>query len=91
MNAAPLTSPRLAAVVSMLRRRGDYGATTAEIQSETGSMAVHSDVAEIRANGLAVDCKFDSRTEAGRKVYRYTLIPSASQPEQAVMDLPQTH
>ena len=73
MNAAKLEkSSRLQAVLAFLRDRGERGATTAELQAATGSMAIHSDVAEVRANGVEVSCAYDG-TSNGRRVYRYRL------------------
>jgi len=45
--------------------------TTQEIADRTGSVAVHSDVAALRAGGLVVLSRFVRTTEAGRKVYAY--------------------
>jgi hypothetical protein len=74
MRAARLSrSPRLQAVLEILSERGRIGATTREIQLETGSVAVHSDVAELRANGLTVCCSYDGLSERGRRVYRYAI------------------
>ena len=73
MHAAAIgTSARLQAVLEFLRDRGARGATTAELQSATGSMAIHSDVAEVRANGVEVRCAYDGMSN-GRRVYRYTV------------------
>jgi hypothetical protein len=67
MNAGSIqTSGRLRDTLAAIR---DW-ATTAEISAATGSMAVHSDIAALRANGISV------RAErvpgyGGRCVYRY--------------------
>lgn len=70
-------SPRLQRALAALRRFGSHGCTTAQLFHETGSMAVHSDVSELRANGYTVECKHE-RTENGRRVYRYTLRGEAA-------------
>jgi hypothetical protein len=46
--------------------------TTAELQRETGSMAVHTDIAELRANGKTIKTQYVGRID-GRKIYSYTL------------------
>ncbi len=43
------------------------GWTTKEIHQLTGSMAVHTDIAELRANGYDIECKCIAR---GRFEYR---------------------
>jgi len=67
------SSPRLQRCLAALRRYGATGATTYQLFDATGSMAVHSDVSELRANGLRVDCWMD-RAENGRRIYRYRLV-----------------
>lgn len=47
--------------------------TTAEIAHLTGSMAVHTDVHELRRNGYDVACQYVGRSPTGRKVYAYRL------------------
>jgi hypothetical protein len=49
--------------------------TTAQLQAETGSMAVHTDIAELRANGKDVLCRYDhTDKQTGSRIYRYRLI-----------------
>ncbi len=75
MRAARLAhSPRLQALHELLAERGASGATSREIVLETGSCAPHSDVAELRANGLDVQCALDHVSPNRRRVYRYTLV-----------------
>ena len=51
--------------------------TTQELQELTGSMAVHSDVAELKANGIKVlPAKYIGKSSGGRKVYLYSLESS---------------
>lgn len=67
MNAGSIqTSGRLQATLAAI---ADW-ATTAQISTATGSMAVHSDIAALRANGVAV---LAERVPGyhGRCVYRY--------------------
>lgn len=74
MHAATLdTSERLARVLALLKRRGGRGATTREIIAEAKVCAVNSIVAEIRANGVAVECRYEGKTEDGSRVYRYAI------------------
>jgi hypothetical protein len=37
----------------------------------TGSMAVHTDIAELRANGIAVACRQNGKTPNGRRIMEY--------------------
>jgi hypothetical protein len=48
--------------------------TTAWLQEATGSMAVHSDIAELRANNVSIETKYVARLSNGRKVYAYRLV-----------------
>jgi len=76
MNAAKLSrSPRLQKTLEVLRAHPD-GCTTLELVLFTGSCAAHSDVAEIRANGIPVSCSYQ-RTANGRRVYLYRLEEAA--------------
>lgn len=68
------SSPRLRTLLAALLKAGDRGLTTREIFERTGSMAVHSDAAELRANGYRVSCVQEGRTDAGRKVFVYRLV-----------------
>lgn len=73
MNHADLSkSQRLQAVARLLRDFPD-GLTTFELASAAGSVAIHSDVAELRANGLDIDCQYEGKTAHGRRIYRYSL------------------
>jgi hypothetical protein len=67
-------SNRLQALHGFLLSMGDCGATTQQIARHLGSVAVHSDVSELRANGIGVTCEFEETNEYGRKVYRYRLV-----------------
>jgi hypothetical protein len=64
MNAGKLeSSPRLRATLAALRT-GEL--STLQISQRTFSVAVHSDVAALRANGIAISV----RREGGRWYYR---------------------
>lgn len=63
-------SGRLKSLHSVLARGGVF--STAKLQSETGSMAIHSDVHELRCNGVEVNCQYIGRVN-GKKVYGYSL------------------
>lgn len=74
MRAARLaSSDRLQRTLDVLLGAGSHGLTTMELIVATGSVAPHSDVAELRANGLRIRCALDRTTAAGRRVYRYRL------------------
>lgn len=64
-------SPRLMKCLRFLRASGSLGATTAELQSFTASMAPATDVSELRAQGHEIGCKYEGISRRGRKVYRY--------------------
>jgi hypothetical protein len=71
MNAGSIyTSASLQATLAAIR--GGW-ASTLEIQRRTGSMAVHSDIAAIRANGLTVQRRSRPDTAAGCRVSEYRL------------------
>lgn len=66
-------SRRLGRTLAILRAH-PAGLTTAELQGWTGSVAIHSDCAELRANGYDVECAYQGTTAEGRRVYRYRLV-----------------
>jgi len=69
--ARPLPE-RLAALVRALRA-APGGLSTAELARANGSMAIHSDVAELREKGFKISCAREGRTETGRHIFRYRL------------------
>lgn len=72
MHAAKLDgSERLRRTLSFIRGWGSAGVTSAELQGFTNSMAVATDVSELRRNGFLIDCKYEGTNERGRRVYRY--------------------
>jgi len=79
--------PAARRVLRFLRSRGG-SATTKEIAEDSGSMAVHSDVASLRcyARELGVEdpdpvrCSYQGRTANGRSIYRYRLCPELRSP-----------
>lgn len=75
------TSPRLRALLSALLKAGDRGLTTREIFERTESMAIHSDVSELRANGYRVACEGTGTTPGGRRIYRYRIVGSGASEE----------
>jgi hypothetical protein len=77
-------SPRLRDLLSALLKAGDRGLTTREIFDRTGSMAVHSDVHELRENGYRISCATDAAAPgvSGRRRFRYRL-ETASGPRAA--------
>ena len=89
IHAAPLDSPRLYAVLALLRERGKRGATTLELHQVTNDMAPATTVSELRANGVTVDCRYEGKhAETGRKIYRYTLVsmPPVTSPTLTAQD-----
>jgi hypothetical protein len=70
-NADVNNSERLAQTLRIIRAGGKWGASTKEISSWTGSVAVATDVSEIRKNGYDIECVYDHTNENGRRVYRY--------------------
>lgn len=69
------SSPRLQATRDcLLRFRAVGGPTTRDISTATGSMAVHSDIHELRENGFDIRCRQTTTTGAGRAVHRYLLV-----------------
>ena len=76
MHAASLAkSPRLQRTLNVLKAH-PAGLTTMELVHQTGSCAVHSDAAELRANGIPVSCEYQG-TQNGRRIYRYRLEEAA--------------
>ena len=73
MNHAKLEkSVRLQELLAFLRMRGKYGATTKEILVHCEHVAaVSAAVAELRANGIGVECDAERSTASGATVYRY--------------------
>lgn len=82
MHAAKLAkSPRLQRLLSILRAHPE-GMTTMALVQWTGSCAVHSDVAELRAapNLIPIACEYQGMRD-GRRVFRYRIeemIPSGA-------------
>jgi hypothetical protein len=72
MHAAALSrSPRLQAVHKVLLDGKRH--STRELIDKTGSCAINSIVSELRANGVAVLCEYESTTLDGNDVYVYSL------------------
>jgi hypothetical protein len=65
-------SERLSRTLHYIQTWGSLGATSAEIHAWTGSMAVATDISELRQNGYHIDCKYDGINHDGRKIFRYT-------------------
>lgn len=65
-------SERLQLLKKMLSDRQWH--TTEEIALCTGSMAVHTDIHELRKNGVNVSpAKYCGRSTTGRKIYAYRI------------------
>lgn len=69
----PAKSVRLARLLRFLQAH-PAGATTAEVQAWTGSMAPATDVSELRQSGHIVNCRCEGVNGNGRRVYRYTYL-----------------
>lgn len=53
----------------------DYYKTTSILQAQTGSMAIHSDIHELRCEGVPVaPAKYFGRNRNGSKIYGYKLM-----------------
>lgn len=63
-------SERLQGLYSLLGTGDEY--TTAQIQSITGSMAIHSDVHELRQNGFDISCRYVG-IQNNRKIFAYKM------------------
>jgi len=66
-------SLRLRKTLNVLRDKQIH--TTEQIRHDTNSVAVHSDISEVRANGYIIHC-WDTgvRTKTGGKIFVYLLI-----------------
>jgi hypothetical protein len=52
------------------------GITTEDIRKKTGSVAVHSDISSLRANGINIPkAKYCGLSATGRKIYLYKIEP----------------
>ncbi len=71
------SSARLQRVLDVLRGH-PAGISTRDLILFTGSCAPHSDVAELRANGIRVDCEAAGKSRDGRRIFRYTLRERAA-------------
>jgi hypothetical protein len=70
MNAADLkTSVRLQRVSEYLSDRQWH--STRDIIQNTGMCAINSIIAELRVNGLSIECKFQGKTGEGNSIYKY--------------------
>ena len=66
------SSARLQATLRVLS--DCHAHSTRDIAETTGSQAVHTDIAELRANGLPVGpAVYAGRSQEGRKIYCYTM------------------
>ncbi len=67
-------SLRLKRTLNALVEVGRSGITSAALAQRTGSVAVATDVSELRKNGYVIDCKYLYKTATGRKVFTYELL-----------------
>lgn len=74
MHASKLeTSKPLQAILTMLRDRGQQGATTKEIADGCGVENAATWISALRHNGYRIECDYQGTFE-GRRRYRYHLI-----------------
>ena len=74
MHAANLSKSERLSRLHRLLVRADKPLTSLQIQRKTGSMAVHTDIAELRANGIPVGpARYESTTAEGRRIFSYAL------------------
>ena len=53
----------------------DYYKTTSILQAQTGSMAIHSDIHELRCEGVPVaPAKYFGKNSNGKKIHGYKLM-----------------
>jgi hypothetical protein len=71
---------RLQRCLEYIKSAGPNGATTAEIQAWTHSMAPATDISEIRHSGYIIERTYEGRTRSGRQVNRYTYRGRTFQP-----------
>lgn len=65
------SSPRLQAVLTMLQ---SGPATTIQLQEATRSCAIHSDINDLKKNGIKIKpAKYIGRTPDNRKIFKYEL------------------
>jgi hypothetical protein len=65
-------SRRLRDTLDVLRRYPD-GVTSRDLIESSNTVAPHTDIAELRAAGFVISCRYLRRTTTGRKVYVYRL------------------
>lgn len=77
MHVSTLRSKRLWKALTFLRTRESQGATSVElvdeIAKESRTLNIGTTMSELRAKGYNIGCKFSHTTDAGAKVFRYTL------------------
>ena len=64
-------SERLQRLDRFLIDKGKAGASTYEIMAACNTGGVSRDVDELRKNGINVVCKYEGRSQNGRKLFRY--------------------
>lgn len=68
------TSPRLQSVLEYLDQCGTMGATTRSIIQHCEVCAVSSIIAELRANGLQIQCEDLGLNMNRQRVFKYQLL-----------------
>lgn len=64
-------SSRLQKILQYLHKRGDRGATTAEIATKFKLQSASTWLSMLRHNGVDVLCEYVKTTDDGAKIFRY--------------------
>lgn len=67
-------SERLKRTLSALRNGGRLGRTGADLARVTNSLAISTDISELRRNGWLIERQYEGLSPTGRRVHRYTLL-----------------
>jgi len=49
--------------------------TTTELSKKNHSVALHSDISDLRKNGFTIHCEYSGLSRTGRKIYKYMWDP----------------
>ena len=73
MHFANITkSERLKKVLDILADRKEH--STIELAKATDSVAIHSDISEIRANGFPIERRYAGKNDNGRQINYYRWV-----------------
>jgi len=81
MHASSMDSPRLSKLYASLKLAGKHGETGLHLQGRTNSIAISTDVSELRqrlaGTGETISCQYFGKSASGRKIYIYRLAAVA--------------